>query len=148
LLGGDFSVYRFSADGTREWRTLTQGVAWAVNLSGDGKIAVAASSDGTIRWFRYSDGKQLLSFFPHADQKRWVIWTPAGYYDASPGAEDLIGWHLNRGKDESPDFFPVSRFRGQFYRPDVIAKVLGTGDEVEALRIANMETGRKQETTR
>jgi len=148
LLGGDFSVYRFSLDGTRVWRTLTQGVAWAVNLSPDGKVAVAAISDGTIRWFRYSDGKQLLSFFAHADQKRWVVWTPSGYYDASPGAEDLIGWHLNRGKDEAADFFPVSRFRSQFYRPDVIAKVLGSGDEAEALRVANMETGRKQETVR
>jgi WD40 repeat protein len=147
LLGGDFSVYRFSVDGTKVWRTLTQGVAWAVNLSADGKVAVAAISDGTIRWFRYSDGKQLLSFFAHADEKRWVIWTPSGYYDASPGAEDLIGWHLNRGKEEAADFFPVSRFRSQFYRPDVIAKVLGTGDEAEALRLANLEGGRKQEAT-
>ena len=25
-----------------------------------------------------------------------VAWTPKGYYAASPGAEGLIGWHVNR----------------------------------------------------
>jgi len=148
LLGGDYSLYRYRADGTRLWSTSVPGVAWTVNVSGDGKVAVAALSDGTIRWYRYGDGKELLAFFPHSDRNRWVAWTPSGYYDVSPGAEDLIGWHLNRGKDQAPDFFPVSRFRGQFYRPDVVAKVLGTGDEAEALRAANSEAGRRQETVR
>ena len=26
-----------------------------------------------------------------------LAWTPSGYYMASPGGEDLIGWHVNRG---------------------------------------------------
>jgi hypothetical protein len=26
-----------------------------------------------------------------------VAWTPGSYYAASPGGEDLIGWHVNRG---------------------------------------------------
>jgi hypothetical protein len=74
-----------------------------------------------------------------------VLWTPSGYYDASPGAEDLIGWHVNNGKDAAADFFPVGQFRSTFYRPDVIAKVLQTGDEARALQLANEENGRKQQ---
>jgi Caspase domain len=84
----------------------------------------------------------LLALFPHADQKRWILWTPEGYYDASPGAEDLIGWHLNRGKDQAADFFPASRFRAVYYRPDVISRVLKTLDNTEALRQANAALGR------
>lgn len=109
----------------------------------NGRYALAAYSDGTIRWHRMTDGKEVLAFFPHKDRKRWILWTPSGYYDASPGAEDLIGWHVNNGPDAAADFFPVSQFRDTYYRPDVIARVLQTGDESRALQLANEEAGRK-----
>jgi hypothetical protein len=118
-----------------------------VNLSGDGSLAVAALADGTIRWYRMTDGKELLAFFPHADKKRWILWSPSGYYDCSPGAEELIGWHVNRGKDAAADFFPASRFRNVYYRPDIVGRMLETLDENEAIRLANAESGRKGQTT-
>jgi len=49
-----------------------------------------------LRMERYSDGKERAAFFPHADKKRWVVWTPSGYCDASRGGEELIGWHVNK----------------------------------------------------
>ena len=52
------------------------------------------------------------------------MWTPEGPYDASPGGEDLIGWHINRGLDHEADFFGVSRFRDLYYRPKAVAVVL------------------------
>ena len=143
LVGSGWNLWSFSPKGESQWRIAAPGTAWAVNFTGDGKIAVAAFGDSTIRWFRAKDGQELLALFLHADRKRWVLWTPSGYYEASPGAEELLGWHLNRGKDQAADFFPASRFRDRFYRPDVIAKVLEAGSETEALRLANAETGRK-----
>ena len=92
-----------------------------------------------------TDGKELLAFFPHRDRKRWILWTPSGYYDASPGAEDLLIWHVNNGRDAAADFFPVGQFRNVYYRPDVVSKVLQTGDEQLALSQANEEAGRKQQ---
>jgi hypothetical protein len=89
------------------------------------------------------DGKELLALFPHTDKKRWILWTPSGYYDASPGAEELIGWHVNNGSDQAADFFPISRFRSTYYRPDVVAKVLETLDEPEAIKLANKESTKK-----
>ena len=53
-----------------------------------------------------------------------MLWTPQGYYDASPGAEDLIGWQVNHGLDEAPELYAASRFRDRFHRPDVIDRVL------------------------
>ena len=35
--------------------------AWAVNVSGDGRLVVAAYGDGTIRWHRRGDGR---SYWP------------------------------------------------------------------------------------
>jgi WD40 repeat protein len=130
-----------------QWRVPAPGEAWSVNISGDGNLALAAFGDGTIRWYRISDGKELLAFFPHADRKRWVLWTPSGYYDASPGAEELIGWQINNGRDQAADFFAVGQFRSTYYRPDVISKILETGDEARALQLANEERGRKAQTS-
>ena len=143
ILGASWSLRAFGRSGAERWKRPTPSQVWAVNVSQDGRWVVAAYGDGTIRWHRASDGAEQLAFYPHPDKKRWVMWTSSGYYDASPGAEDLIGWHVNRGKDQAADFFPASRFRGQFYRPDVPSKILDTQDESIALRLANTEAGRK-----
>jgi WD40 repeat protein len=137
LLLGDVSLRRCSAERKLVWETATSAPLDAISISEDGRVAVAAFEDGTIRWYRYADGKELFALFLHADRKRWVLWTPSGYYDASPGGEELIGWHVNNGPDKEADFFPASRFRGVRYRPDVISKVLDTLDEGEALSLAD-----------
>ena len=141
-LGTDWSVRYFNASGEEVWNRATSGIAWAMNTNG--KVVVAALGDGTLRWYRVSDGREILALFPHKDRKRWVLWTPSGQYDASPGGEDLIGWHVNNGKDKEASFFAASRFRSAFYRPDVIDRVMATLDEGEAVRLANTESGRKE----
>ena len=82
--------------------------ATGVDFSADGQVLVVACDDGTVRWRRWSDGAELLALFVDA-KRRWVAWTPTGYYMASPGGEDLIGWQLNRGWAQQADFFPASR---------------------------------------
>jgi WD40 repeat protein len=145
LLGADWNLRRFDAAGKPSWKIPIPEVAWGAHISGDGKLAVAALGDGTIRWYRYDTGAELLAFYPHPDRRRWVLWSPSGYYDASPGAEDLIGWHVNRGPDTAADFFPASRFRSTYYRPDVVARILDTLDEAQALRLADADSGRRQQ---
>ena len=93
------------------------------------------SGDGTVRWHRLSDGDELLALFVHPDGKRWVVWTPQGYYDAAPGADRLIGWHVDRGPDQAADFYAAAQFQERFYRPAVIAQVLKTLDVAEAVRL-------------
>jgi WD40 repeat protein len=142
-LGASWWVYLFDRSGKRIWRTDAPSAAYAVNVSGDGQTVVAALGDGTIRWYDIRDGHEKLAFFPHADRKRWVVWTPSGYYQASPGGEDLIGWHINHGRNAAADFYPASRLRSKFNRPDVIAHALSGATETEALRLANAESGRR-----
>lgn len=120
VLGTEWYLRSFDRQGQLLWEVPVPGVVWAVNISGNGSLVVAAYADGTIRWHRMSDGKELVAFFPHADRKRWVLWTPEGFFDASPGAEDLIGWHLNRGKDREAEFVSGSAMYKFFYRPDLV----------------------------
>ncbi|WP_165741869.1 caspase family protein [Candidatus Thiosymbion oneisti] len=146
LLGTEWWLRLFDRTGKQLRRIPVPGVAWGVNITGNGQLAVAAFGDGTIRWYRLRDGAELLALFPHQDGKRWVAWTPAGFYLASAGGEDLVGWHVNRGRDQAADFYGASRFRQQFYRPDVIARVLETLDVDQALRQADAARGQKTVT--
>lgn len=145
VLASDWALRLFDASGALIWGRGSPGIPWAINITGTGRALVAALDDGTIRWFRVQDGQELLALFPHPDQRRWALWTPSGYYDASPGGEDFIGWHVNRGKDQAADFFPASQFRSTYYRPDIVAKVLEVLDEGEAVQVANAEAGRKSD---
>ena len=52
LMGTDWYLRTFRRDGSERWSVPAPGVAWAVNLTGDGRLAGAAYGDGTIRWYR------------------------------------------------------------------------------------------------
>ena len=145
VFGTGWSVFCLNRTGDKQWETPAPGVAFAVNIAGNDKSVISAFNDGSIRWFRMSDGKELLALYAHPDNKRWILWTPSGYYDCSPGAEDMIGWHVNNGADREANYYPVSKFRSIYFRPDVIDKVIETLDEDEALRVANLEGNRKSQ---
>ena len=145
-LGAEWSVYLFDARGQRRWRKPLPGVAWLVNLSDDGRYVVAALGDGTIRWYRSSDGTEALALFVHGDGKRWVVWTPEGFYDAAPGADGLIGYHLNNGRDAAGTFISSAQLQRQFYRPDLIARRIA-GDEA-AIAAAVAAVGDVRQTLR
>lgn len=234
IVGIGTTLRRFSAEGEQTWQVETARNAAAVNVADGDRLVVVAYKDGTIRWHRADNGQELLAFFPHADQKHWVMWATeyerqprprigigsedvegkvvaatvddgpakeaglqagdrllalagqaitndkafsalvlshrpgetitlkvqrgAGtlelaiklgeqpeplwiakgwYYDASPGAEGFIGWHVNRGQNQAADFFSAGKFRETFCRPDVIDRVLQTRDVAEARRLAD-----------
>jgi WD40 repeat protein len=136
LVGTQWFLRYVNQQGHQQWQTEAPSIAWAVNIAKNGKVAVAGFGDGTLRWYRLSDGKELLAFFPHRDGKRWIVWTPQGYYAASSGGESLIGWHLDNGASQAADFFPAARFRNNYYRPDVVAKVLNTLDTSASVLLA------------
>ena len=129
VLGTEWCLRRFDKDGKQLWEQPVPGVAWGVNLARAGRLILAAYGDGTIRWHRAADGAELLALFIHVPDdpkadKRWVLWTPEGHYTASPGGEDLIGWHVNRGLDQAADFYPAETFRSTFHRPDLVQAAL------------------------
>ena len=66
-----------------------------------------------------------------------MLWTPSGYYDAMPEAEQLLGWLVDRGSLRAAEFLSMAPFRSTFFRPDVVTGMLETLDEDEALRRAN-----------
>ena len=154
LLGTDWYLYAGAADGTRLWETPAPATTWMVNLSDNGRWAVAAFADGSIRWFEAATGRERLALFvdgsaiaahdlaaapgtvpepapgkkPGEDwEPPWVLWTPDGFYESGGGGERLMGWHLNRGPDQAADFVGADRIGEIFHRPDLIALALEPG---------------------
>lgn len=137
-LGTSWYIRYLGPDGAQRWETPVQANAFCVKIDPYREVVAAALGDGTIRWYRLSDGALQLSLFLHPDG-RWLLWTPSGYYDAAPGAEDLIGWHLNQGADKEAVFYPVSQFRSTYHRPDIIDEVIESWDEAAAIRRASQQ---------
>ncbi|MBK7057299.1 MAG: caspase family protein [Leptospiraceae bacterium] len=145
-LGTEWNIYyNEKLTGITKWKISTPSIVWAINISGDGKLVVAALGDGTIRWYRVENGDELLAYFPHPDKKRWAVWTPQGFYDCSIDGEEFVGWHVNNAKDKEADFFPIARFRDTYFRPDILSKVLGKESVALAVKEADKESG---ETTK
>uniref|UniRef100_UPI001C4DF3BB peptidoglycan-binding protein n=1 Tax=Candidatus Entotheonella palauensis TaxID=93172 RepID=UPI001C4DF3BB len=129
LLGTNRWLRRFDRGGKPRWQVTAPGAVWAVNTSGDGRLAIAAFGDGTLRWYRMSDGAEQLALFVHPDRNRWVLWTPEGFFNAAPGAENLIGYHLNQGPKSAGRFVNADQLHRHFYRPDLVARRLEDGIE-------------------
>src|SRR3569623_2094291 len=140
LLGTEWALRLSDQRGAQRWRVKLPATAWAVNVSGDGRYALAALGDGTIRWYRLTDGTEVMALFPHRNRSEWIAWIPRGYYMSSPYGDNYIGWHLNRGKEQSPDFYRAVQFERVLYRPDLVLAVFqGNGEKNTTRPLASFD---------
>ncbi|MBF0212739.1 MAG: hypothetical protein HQM00_04135 [Magnetococcales bacterium] len=117
VLGTSYHLRLYTRTAQLRWKVATPGPVWGVNVSGNGQWVVAAMGDGTIRWFDAMRGDEIMTLFVHRDQRHWALWSPRKFFTLSSGAESMIGWHINRGKEQLADFHPVGQFP-QFMNSD------------------------------
>lgn len=130
LLGTDF--YLRAYDGERLlWKVPAPAVAWSVAVAPQAGLAVAGMGDGTVRWYSLQDGRERLALFAHADGKRWIAWTPEGFFDHSAGGDSLFGYHLNKARNKEGEFVDAAQLYGPFFRRDLVIKTLQGGFEAE-----------------
>jgi len=124
LLGTDTHLRLFGRDGRQLAAVATPGAAWAVNVSGDGTVAVAGLGDGTLRWYGLGQGERLVeraALYPHADGVRWVLWTPEGFFDhADAGGKEMVGVHLNRAANQAPEWVTFAQAYRALYAPGLV----------------------------
>lgn len=131
-VGSQHAIFKYKSSGRLEWQAPSSGAVLDMATSADGRFVAAAMNDGTLRWYLAAEGRELVAIFPLADMKRWVMWTPEGYYSATPGTEDLIGWHLNQGKDKEASFIPSGQLYDVFFRPDIVQAKF-RGDDISSM---------------
>ena len=117
-----------------------------MNASRDGRIVVTADGDGAIRWHRADDGRELLALLVLPNGKEpakwdWVLWTPEGFYEATPGAENVLKWVTNHGPDKAATTLPVSAI-AKLHRPNALPHVLDQLETAHALGVDDISRAR------
>jgi len=126
VLGTNRGLRMYTPNGTNIWANDLGKSIRSVNLSDDGKIVVAVLSDHTIRWFNAGNGEEILAVFIHADKKRWVAWTPEGYFSHSPKGGGLAGYRVTSDKNHLASFVSFSDLDKQMMSPGKLrAKISG-----------------------
>jgi WD40 repeat protein len=124
VIGTEWALRALVSTGAIRWSIRMPTAVRAVNISADGRFAVAALADGTVNWYTLAGGAPVLSLFLHSDGAAWAAWTPSGYYASSVYGDMLVGWQINRGPEQPPDFFRAVQFERELYRPDLITSAL------------------------
>lgn len=99
------------------------GDIFSVSYDETGRLLATGGGDNTVRLWNPDTGKLVVSLL-HTVDGEWVIWTPQGYFDASPGGERLVGWQINRGPDRSAEHVTGDQVRSILYKPDVVERAI------------------------
>ncbi len=148
FLGTEWNLRAYDKSGQLKWKSVTPGVVWNLEVSDNSSLIVAAISDGTIRWYSSIDGKETIALYIDPATREWVLWRPDGYYASSENGDNLIGWHVNRGKDQNPDFYRAVQFERQFYRPDLLKNMVYSQKPSKAIKNAQAVTRQNGNATR
>jgi Caspase domain len=127
--------------GSLKWHWAGLDEVFAVNATKDNRLVIAAYGDGTIRWHRADNGRELLTLQVLSNAKDWVLWTPEGFYEATPGAQDVLKWVVNHGPDQAASTRPVSAI-AKLHRPDALRLVLDQLETERAVGIAQVAAAR------
>ncbi len=137
VVGTDFWVRFVGKNGTG-WKVSAGSPVWAVNASADGRVVIACFGDGTIHWYNAADGRELIALFVDPATERFVIWTPAGYFDhdhrddGKPDGRTLIGYRINEASGRTSVFVSIGQLYPTWFRPDLVG--LSFRDDGDARR--------------
>jgi hypothetical protein len=110
-----------------------EGEVWAVTPSADGRLLISGSADQTVRLWNIKTRELIVTLF-NGSNGEWVMWTPQGYYTGSPGADKIVGWQINKGSDQVPDYVGADQLRDHLNRPDIVEKAIILASAEQAVR--------------
>lgn len=105
---------------------------WAAAVSPDNRLLLSGSDDQTLRLWNVATRENVISLF-HGRDGEWVMWTPQGYYAASPLGDRHVGWHINQGEGKAARFVTAAQLKQHFYRPDIIRRALELASSRQAI---------------
>ena len=127
---GDIALWDMASGKLRQKWQGHLGAVNSVAFADDATDARLASGgkDSTAKLWNARNGELLATFQMLRDQwseddpehvtREWIVYTPAGYYRASPQAAPFIRWRLG------DELLPASAKTDDFNRPDLVAQAL------------------------
>ncbi|MFY9553390.1 MAG: caspase family protein, partial [Blastocatellia bacterium] len=128
--GSDSTIKLWDLSSGREVRTLKghSGSIAALDFSGDGRFVVSGSDDGSARLWNTQTGELLATLVSLNKGVDWLVVTPDGLFDGSPGGWNQILWRFSPGMY---DVSPVEIFFNEYYYPGLLSDIFA-GKKVAA----------------
>lgn len=128
-LNGLYAFDIANATPTRPKKIIYEGGGTADNLeiiSGKEEDLLVYYGANTTRIWNLHSGEQLVSLhrFGKTD---WVVISPSGLFDASPGAMDELYFTLF--ENNAWEVIELEQLKERYYEPGLLSKVLGYGDK-------------------
>ncbi|MHB2018776.1 MAG: WD40 repeat domain-containing protein, partial [Candidatus Xenobia bacterium] len=101
----------------------------AVAFGTEGRTVISSSSDHTIRVWSCTSGAELLRLCAF-DGDDWLVTSPDGFFDGSPGGWQKILWRFNQ---DTFDTASVEQYFNDFFEPDLLHDVVSTGLPIREL---------------
>ena len=103
----------------------------AVTFTGDGRYLLSAGWDSTMRIWDASSGKEVGQFISFTDGE-WIVMTPEGYFNASPGGTKHINVRVGN------QVYGIDQFYAKFYRPELVQLALAGKEMPKGELITNI----------
>lgn len=118
--GGTIGLWEVGGEG-KKTKTFTGhgGSVSSVAVTADGTRLASGSADGTTRLWDVASGRELCTIIASDGGQEWIVITPEGKFDASPGGAKAIAFRA-AGTALLLDAATVA---GDFKRPGLLAEI-------------------------
>lgn len=123
-------LWDISANTSRTFAGHTTEIS-AVVFSPNGRSIVTGSKDGTVKIWDWTSG-QVRATLVALDSADWVVTTPDGLFDASPGAMKLMYYMVGL------EVVELAQLKERYYEPGLLARVIGL-DRTALRRVEGIE---------
>ncbi len=102
----------------------------SVCFSSDGRFIFSGSEDNTTKIWDTETGRELATLIA-INSTDWVVTTPTGLFDASPGAMNLMHYVVNDStdRDEPWKVIELEQLKQRYYQPGLLPILMGSSKE-------------------
>ena len=93
---------------------------FSIAVSADGRIAASGDFDAGVKLWDIATGRELARVIA-VDERDWLVITPDGLFDGSPGAWNLVMWRFGAN---TFDVLPAEAFFNEFFHPGLLTDLL------------------------